>query len=320
MKAREYEEVCAFFENSNGGEAEASMEAVRSRFPHISVDTLLAIDSQLHTRRLRLSHHKLRQPHLVQQYISRYVEGEDILKISSVYEINPCLLARIILEHLFGLTKHQITECLKDPGCLPEDIVKQVSEGICISSSSQSSELVSAGDMNISLQTRTCHISWERLHDDLYKCMDNDNATSPYIELIRRVTGIEYEAHLYRQLKELGISFQTENDLREAGFSKTPDVKLDVPIAVKGRVVNWIDSKASFGDEFNHKNQAELQFQRYVNRFGPGMVIYWFGFVEELDIHPDVLLLDDFPSKQDIYCLPSLCIEPIQYLKSKLDD
>ncbi|KAI5067012.1 hypothetical protein GOP47_0017540 [Adiantum capillus-veneris] len=256
MKASEYEEVSTFLERSDGGKA-SNMEGARSRFPQVSIDTLLAIQCQLHTRRLRLSHHKHRQPHLVQQYIARYEEGEDILSISKAYEINPCLLARILLEHLFGLTKQQITDCLKDPGRLPKDIVKQVSHD----HASSVSQWV-LGDINAGIQNLS-HISWERLHNDLYNCMDNDNATSPYIELIRRVTGIEYEAHLYYQLRELGIPFQTENDLRAAGFSKTPDVKLEVPIAVKGRVVNWIDSKASFGDEFNHKNQAELQFQRY---------------------------------------------------------
>ena len=71
-----------------------------------------------------------------------------------------------------------------------------------------------------------------------------------------------YETYLYKKLQELGIPFQTENALRKAGFSKTPDVKLEVPIGVQGRVVNWIDSKASFGDEYTHKNQAEQQFQR----------------------------------------------------------
>lgn len=154
------------------------------------------------------------------------------------------------------------------------------------------------------------HVSWGRLHADIYKCLDNDNVTSPYVEMIRRVTGIEYEAYLCRQLQVLGVAFQTENALRAAGFSKTPDVKLEVPISVRGRVVNWIDSKASFGDEYSHKNQAEQQFQRYVNRFGSGMVIYWFGFVDELNNHPDVLLLDNFPSKDEIYCLPSLHVQP----------
>jgi hypothetical protein len=68
---------------------------------------------------------------------------------------------------------------------------------------------------------------------------------------------------LYEKLRELGISYQSEDDLRAAGFSKTPDVKLDAPIGVRGRMVNWIDSKASFGDEHIHKAQGSDQFQRY---------------------------------------------------------
>eukprot|EP00250_Pteridium_aquilinum_P005612 c15684_g1_i1 orf=41-973(+) len=310
MKASLFEEVSGFLESSDG--AGVSMEGARARFPQVSLDTLLAIQCQLQTRRVRLTHYKHRHPHLIQQYISRYVNGEDILCISNSYEINPCLLARILLEHLFGLTKQQITECLKDPGRLPKDKVNEVSQSLHYPYPNESDKTLLAGEISVNLHGCLPCVSWGRLHDDLYKCMDHDNATSPYIELIRRVTGIEYEAHLCRQLQELGIPFQTENDLRAAGFSKTPDVKLEVPIAVKGRIVNWIDSKASFGDECSHKNQAELQFQRYVNRFGPGMVIYWFGFVDELNNHPDVLLLDSFPSKQDIYCLPSLTVYPRQ--------
>lgn len=306
MKANEFEEICGYFASSYGTPAAESMDGARARFPEVSLDTLLAIQSQLHTRRLRLTHHKVRHPHLINQYISRYIKGEDILNISTSYELNPCLLARILLEHLFGLTKQQITECLKDPGRLPKNRVEEVSQTVYTPYSSESDKAVVEEAISVSSYGCSPHISWGRLHNDLYKCMDHDNATSPYIELIRRVTGIEYEAYLCRQLRELGIPFQTENDLRAAGFSKTPDIKLEAPIAVKGRVVNWIDSKASFGDECSHKSQAELQFQRYVNRFGPGMVIYWFGFVDELNNHSDVLLLDNFPSKQEIYFLPSL--------------
>lgn len=73
-----------------------------------------------------------------------------------------------------------------------------------------------------------------------------------------------YEMLLYEKLRDLGISYQSEDDLRAAGFSKTPDVKLDAPIGVRGRMVNWIDSKASFGDEHIHKSQGSDQFQRYL--------------------------------------------------------
>ena len=39
---------------------------------------------------------------------------------------------------------------------------------------------------------------------------------------------------------------------------------------------------------------------RYVNRYGPGMVIYWFGYLSDLNNHPDVLLTDKFPAEEDI--------------------
>ncbi|CAB3988739.1 Hypothetical predicted protein, partial [Paramuricea clavata] len=89
-----------------------------------------------------------------------------------------------------------------------------------------------------------------------------------------------------------------ENDMRSQGYDKTPDFKLQVPIAVDGRVVNWIESKASFGDESSHKTYLKDQFWSYWNRFGPGMVIYWFGFIDELDCNRDkgIILSDQFPS------------------------
>ena len=68
---------------------------------------------------------------------------------------------------------------------------------------------------------------------------------------------------MYAKLRSLKIPFQSEEELRAAGFSKTPDAKLDVPIAVKGRPVWWIDSKASFGDEYNHRTQVTEQFERW---------------------------------------------------------
>ena len=49
----------------------------------------------------------------------------------------------------------------------------------------------------------------------------------------------------------------------------TPDCVLMQPIEVCGQLVNWIDSKACFGDA---ETLAENfgQFSRYVNEVGPG--------------------------------------------------
>uniref|UniRef100_A0A3B3Q8T5 CDAN1-interacting nuclease 1 n=1 Tax=Paramormyrops kingsleyae TaxID=1676925 RepID=A0A3B3Q8T5_9TELE len=92
----------------------------------------------------------------------------------------------------------------------------------------------------------------------------------------------------------MSVAFQ----LRAKGYDKTPDIILEVPIAVEGRIVHWIESKASFGDDHSHQNYLNEQFWSYWNRFGPGLVIYWHGFIEELDCHRDrgIMLKDSFPS------------------------
>lgn len=90
--------------------------------------------------------------------------------------------------------------------------------------------------------------------------------------------------------------------LREKGLSKTPDVRLLLPIGVHDqqgvlRVVNWIDSKAMFGDRHTHESENAGQLQGYVNRYGPGMVIYWFGHVANLSTDSDVLITHEFPHR-----------------------
>ena len=48
-----------------------------------------------------------------------------------------------------------------------------------------------------------------------------------------------------------------------------------------------------------------------MNRYGPGLVIYWLGFPEELgSSHPDVALADAFPDEADIQRLPALPLPP----------
>ena len=87
-----------------------------------------------------------------------------------------------------------------------------------------------------------------------------------------------------RILQASGIAFSKEDELREKGFDKTPDFKLLVPIYLKtlGTSINWIDSKATFGDQQSHSDYYDSQFKYYVNRFGSGLVIYWFGFLADI--------------------------------------
>lgn len=109
------------------------------------------------------------------------------------------------------------------------------------------------------------------------------------------------------------MPFLTEEAQRAANFSKTPDIRLIVPIEAGGKVVYWIDSKACFGDPHTLRTSYQHQFRQYLKLLGPGMVIYWFGFVRgsppldtgesagsgttknECWLETDLLLLDKFP-------------------------
>jgi len=72
------------------------------------------------------------------------------------------------------------------------------------------------------------------------------------------------------------------------------------------KMVCWIDSKALFGDVHTHQTSVLPQAETYVHRFGPGLVLYWFGHapVERLgDGHGDVAVAGwDLP---DFFLLPS---------------
>lgn len=65
---------------------------------------------------------------------------------------------------------------------------------------------------------------------------------------------------------QLGLAFRDEEYLRKYGYDKTPDVKLEVPIAIDGFIVNWVESKALFGDDIVHKEYMRTQYLSYWNR------------------------------------------------------
>jgi CDAN1-interacting nuclease 1 len=137
----------------------------------------------------------------------------------------------------------------------------------------------------------------DRLRADVQRAMEVDPLFAPFHDRMRALTGAEYERRLEAGLCALGLSgaFVTERQLREDGLARTPDVRLTVPLCVRvpdrvrgsgradggvrWRVVCWIDSKAMFGD-VRTRRQHSAQLQAYVNRFGPGLVVYWFGFVD----------------------------------------
>nr|XP_056707251.1 CDAN1-interacting nuclease 1 isoform X2 [Euleptes europaea] len=114
------------------------------------------------------------------------------------------------------------------------------------------------------------------LANQVYQCTVNDYCYGPLVDCIKHAIGHEHEVLLQEMLLDKNISFLT----------------------VEGHIIHWIESKASFGDESSHQAYLHDQFWSYWNRFGPGLVIYWYGFIEELDCHRNrgILLKDSFPT------------------------
>lgn len=183
-----------------------------------------------------------------------------------------------------------------------------------------------------------------RLCLEVREAIDSDPMYGPRQDRERHNVGIEYELLLEQTLRSMDIPFETEAELRERGTAKTPDILLSCPVGIKVRrrrslnrslfnqggaaafpraesrsafsledddehewkIVCWIDSKALFGDIETHTNNVLPQVEAYVHRFGPGLVLYWFGHapLSRLgDGHGDVVIVGgDVP---DVMMLPT---------------
>ncbi|XP_071971538.1 CDAN1-interacting nuclease 1 isoform X4 [Engystomops pustulosus] len=187
-----------------------------------------------------------------------------LLNLANEVDFSPALMARTILERFLQdqdgalSSKPVLNSMLRDPSLIPDPV----------------------------------------LGSQVNQCIVNDCCNGPLVDCIKHSIGYEHEVLLREKLLERNLAFLDEDQLRVKGYDKTPDFILEVPVAVDGHVIHWIESKASFGDESSHRMYLQDQFWSYWNRFGPGLVIYWYGFIEELDCHRErgILLKDEFPS------------------------
>ena len=91
------------------------------------------------------------------------------------------------------------------------------------------------------------------------------------------------ETKLQSWLKGKGLEYRTEKDLR-AEYDKTPDVLLHRPVELDGSKKYWIESKATFGDPYEIRRHIRKQLEPYTDLFGDGMDVYWFGYVDDVDL------------------------------------
>jgi CDAN1-interacting nuclease 1 len=205
------------------------------------------------------------------EFVQRFERGDSLLDVAEWVNLSPCMVARRFLELHLSVGRQQITKMLRDPAR---------------------------------------HIADARVREQVAACVQSDEHGGPFMDRQRAVTGLEYEFLLMERLRNLGLQFETERDLRARGTHKTPDVLLSVPVAFEGRIVRWIDSKGKFGDAYFLRKDYTDAVSSYVGRFGPGMVVYWFGFISDCDTpmlyDSGVFVTDAVPS--NIEMLPGTAV------------
>ena len=128
--------------------------------------------------------------------------------------------------------------------------------------------------------------------DEVREAIREDIVYSPAANDRQKQRGLWGEDLLHQWLDGQGITYRTENDLRGTEFTKTPDCLLDHPVMYEGHKIYWVESKASFGDNTEFKFNSRKQLIPYTQLFGPGLVVYWVGCLDDLECPKDVYVND----------------------------
>ncbi|XP_039436899.1 CDAN1-interacting nuclease 1 [Culex pipiens pallens] len=284
LNYEQFSEIQQVIHKFRGHSIDCNRELVR-RFPQHSPEMLGSILSREVQQRLKQSHSRIsaRAEDLLADYGRKIKSGASLdvlLKMSLSLRIPPLSLCRMLLLKKYShKTKAEVSEMLRHPDIIPDSV----------------------------------------LGANVGYCLYNENMEGPITDTIRRCIGEEYEMKLKQMAKDMGMVFYDEGDLRRTGYDKTPDLKLAIPCLYKGRAVNWIESKASFGDMDSHQKYVRDQLISYGNRFGAGIVIYWFGYLDMIADCAEngdfITVVDNFPAPEELeflkFNIPDTCLEEL---------
>ena len=135
-------------------------------------------------------------------------------------------------------------------------------------------------------------IKQKRLQNEIKEVLDSDFIYSPQGIENQKNRGVFCEEQIQIWLDERGIEYYTEEESRALERKKTPDFLLKCPMEFQGRMVNWFESKGSFGSPYQTRYDYDYQLSHYVKLFGPGVVSYWLGFVDDIHMGKDIIMID----------------------------
>jgi hypothetical protein len=110
-------------------------------------------------------------------------------------------------------------------------------------------------------------------------------------------SSINFEKSIENILINYKIKYRTQEDLTKEQMSKdgyvsnTPDFLIDSNLEINSHIVKWIDAKNFYGSNIDFvKNKIKKQIKKYINTYGPGCIIFNYGFNSKLKFN-NVLIL-----------------------------
>jgi len=131
----------------------------------------------------------------------------------------------------------------------------------------------------------------ERLNREFVDVVREDIIYSPAGMDVQYQRGKKGEARLAEWLDKNCVGYRTEEDLR-GEYQKTPDFLLNKPLTIDGQEVHWFESKANYGSAFEVRRNNKKQILPYTEIFGPGIIVYWFGYVSDHETMDKVRVVD----------------------------
>jgi len=187
-------------------------------------------------------------------YYRRWLKGESFVKIADELEFSPILFASFILMKKKGFGRKQFNDMLRD--------------------------------------TKLIHDL--RIKNEIEECIKVDFVYSPWAYDIQKKNGEEGERRGAEWLDKRKIPYLTEKDNKLISHHrKTPDFLFEKPMDINGFKANWIESKAMFGDDREVSRQYKKQIGPYLEYFGPGIVVYWYGFIDDISLGDKIKIVDE---------------------------
>lgn len=194
-------------------------------------------------------------------------QGRTLLNIAQELNHPPYIVVKTVLDLLCEnnlISQEQkvafTSSVLQDPWTSSSAVVQQpmtITSGINATRSTNNNSETINHHIDIQKQQQQQLQLCRRLSVEMVEALQADTMDGPYHSRECNMLGVEYEIRLQQRLRDMDVPFESEEDLRNRGTSKTPDILLSIPLGIKRgdqwKRICWIDSKALFGDVKTHE-------------------------------------------------------------------